>query len=85
MSLNFRNIVQYCFCQEKDLEKTETKVAVAEEEEIREEAGKLTPVWSEQDFLKVKVQKSSFDMLRTLQWTGCTRHIKRRKTCIGIS
>ena len=71
MSLNFRNIVQYCFCQEKELEKTEKKVAVAQEEEIREEAGSVK-VWS-QDFLKVKVQKSSFDMLRTLQWTGCTR------------
>ena len=85
MSLNFRNIVQYCFCQEKDLEKTETKVAVAEEEEIREEAGsvKVTPVWSQQDFLKVKVQKSSFDMLRTLQWTGCTRYIEEEKLALA--
>ena len=56
-------------------------MAVAEEEEIREEAGsvKVTPVWSQQDFLKVKVQKSSFDMLRTLQWTGCTRYIEAKK------
>ena len=58
---------------------------MAEEEEIREEAGsvKVTPVWSQQDFLKVKVQKSSFDMLRTLQWTGCTRYIEEEKLALA--
>ena len=62
--------VQYCDDQEKDLTKgkTETKVAVAQEEE----ATKAIPVRAH-NFLKINVQRSSFDMLQKLQWTGWPR------------
>ena len=64
------HFVQYYDDQEKDLTKgrTETKVAVAQEEE----ATKAIPVGTH-NFQKVKVQRSSFDMLQKLQWTGWPR------------